>query len=670
MLKFTLTFLLGIFLISCSTAQFPYSSKNKKAVKLFEEAKKAPEEFFDPQRGPNFQKGIELASEAIVKDPLFWEAHLLVAEFYERTANHTQAIFHYKRALEIEPTHSVSGATHFYLATNQLAIGQYDEASQTIERFLRNPNAKETLIGPARQVQQNANFAKQAVKNPRPFKPINCGAGINTELPEYFPALTVDGKTMLFTRRLPDSRVQHFQAQEDFFISNHNGKEWQKAFPMPPNVNTLNNEGAPTLSPDGKSLIFVGCSDESGTYYGENREGKGSCDFFFTTRIGNRWTNPINLPGNVNTIHWETQPSLSADGKTLYFIRGIRDRSGKRDSDIYVSYLQQDGTWGTAQRLPNTVNTPYAEESVHIHPDGRTLYFASRGHVGMGGSDLFVTRLDDNGNWSKPENLGYPINTIYDENSLMVSANGEIAFFASNRDGGFGDLDIYYFELPQEIRPVKTLYFDGVVFDSQTKKAIPGHFQLTDIKTGKVMIISDADQIDGTFVVPLPINREYAISVTYKGYFPYSLNFNLLIPDGKDSYHLDIPLNPENSSNENILANVFFDLGKSNLRLESKVELDGFVAYLKKNPKINIELGGHTDSRGNKDDNLKLSNDRAKAVYEYLVNNGITAERLSFKGYGSTQPIISDAEIAKLNSEQEKEQAHQKNRRTVYKILP
>ena len=354
----------------------------------------------------------------------------------------------------------------------------------------------------------------------------------------------------------------------------------------------------------------------------------------------------------------------------MYFIRGIRDRSGKRDSDIYVSYLQQDGTWGTAQRLPNTVNTPYAEESVHIHPDGRTLYFASRGHVGMGGSDLFVTRLDDNGNWSKPENLGYPINTIYDENSLMVSANGEIAFFASNRDGGFGDLDIYYFELPQEIRPVKTLYFDGVVFDSQTKKAIPGHFQLTDIKTGKVMIISDADQIDGTFVVPLPINREYAISVTYKGYFPYSLNFNLLIPDGKDSYHLDIPLNPENSSNENILANVFFDLGKSNLRLESKVELDGFVAYLKKNPKINIELGGHTDSRGNKDDNLKLSNDRAKAVYEYLVNNGITAERLSFKGYGSTQPIISDAEIAKLNSEQEKEQAHQKNRRTVYKILP
>jgi hypothetical protein len=242
----------------------------------------------------------------------------------------------------------------------------------------------------------------------------------------------------------------------------------------------------------------------------------------------------------------------------LYFIRGIRDRSGKRDSDIYVSYLQSDGTWGTAQRLPNTVNTPFAEESVHIHPDGRTLYFASRGHVGMGGSDLFVTRLDDNGNWSKPENLGYPINTIYDENSLMVSANGEIAFFASNRQGGFGDLDIYYFELPQDIRPVRTLYFDGNVFDAITKKSIPGHFQLTDLKTGKVMIISDADPIDGSFVVPLPINREYAISVNYKGYLPYSLNFNLLIPDGKESYHLDIPLNPENSAVENVLANVFW----------------------------------------------------------------------------------------------------------------
>ncbi|MFM8242796.1 MAG: TolB family protein, partial [Crocinitomicaceae bacterium] len=219
--------------------------------------------------------------------------------------------------------------------------------------------------------------------------------------------------------------------QEDFFYSNFVENEWTKSIALPKNINTENNEGAPSIAPDGKGLIFVGCSDASGQYYGPNRTGKGSCDLFFTKKIGARWTDPVNLPGKINSANWETQPSLSADGKTLYFIRGVRGKDGKRNADIYVSFLQNDGTWGEARPLPNHVNTPQAEESVHIHPDGKTLYFASRGHIGMGGSDLYVTRLDENGNWSKPENLGYPINTLYDENSLMVSPTGEIAYFAS-----------------------------------------------------------------------------------------------------------------------------------------------------------------------------------------------------------------------------------------------
>jgi outer membrane protein OmpA-like peptidoglycan-associated protein len=251
----------------------------------------------------------------------------------------------------------------------------------------------------------------------------------------------------------------------------------------------------------------------------------------------------------------------------------------------------------------------------------------------------------------------------------MVSAKGEIAYLASNRPGGYGDLDIYYFNLPEEIKPTKTFYFDGLVFDIKTRKALAGHFQLIDIESGQVVIISDADKTDGSFMVALPINRDYAISVSYPGYFPYSLNFNLSIAEGQENYHIDIPLNPETSTTENVLSNVFFDRSQSSLRENSKIELLGLVLYLKQNPQHKIELGGHTDSRGNNNDNLILSSERAKSVYEFLVSNGIDANRLSYRGYGSTQTIISDIEIEKMMSNEEKEKAHQKNRRTVYKII-
>ena len=668
MIRFLLLMALFPAFISFTNAQFPYSSKSKKAIKLFEKARSAPmENFISETNLPDFKLGIDLANKAIEKDPNFWEAHVLAAELNEKNRDLEKAIFHYKKALYIHPTHSISSKTNFFLATCELKIGKYEDALKNIGVFILNPNAVEEWMSKAREMEANARFAIIALKNPIPFDPINLGEGINSIYPEYYPSITVDGKTMLFTRRLPINNASQFQ--EDFFVSESNEDEnWKKAIPMPSNVNTINNEGAPTISSDGKSLIFVACSDETGDY-GFDRFGYGSCDLFYTKKLGNKWLNPINLPGNVNSNNWETQPSLSADGNTLYFIRGVRNKNGKKDSDIYFSKLQNDGKWSAAERLPNTINTPYAEESVHIHPDGKTLYFASRGHVGMGGSDLFVSRMDKKGNWSKAENLGYPINTLFDENSLMVSANGDIAYFASNRTGGYGDLDIYYFNLPKEIQPAKTFYFDGLVFDLKTRKALAGHFQLIDIESGQVVIISDADKIDGSFMVALPINRDYAISVSYPGYFPYSLNFNLSIPDGQENYHLDIPLNPETSEVENVLSNVFFDVNQSKIRETSKIELLEFVAYLKENPQHKIELGGHTDSRGNSNDNLILSSERAKSVYDFLVSNGIDGSRLTYKGYGSTQAIVSDIEIEMMTSDDEKEKAHQKNRRTVYKII-
>ncbi|WP_343632579.1 OmpA family protein [Fluviicola sp.] len=665
--------LLVLFLLamaSCSTAQMTYSTKNKKAIELYEQARNEPGKSVDPRtHGPNFAGAISLLDKALEKDPNFWEAHMVEAEMYEELNQPYKAIEHYRKAIAINPNPTSGGAVYFYLGTMEYSVGEYENAAKSLTEFTKAKGAHPENVARANQLINDCAFAIEAMKNPTQFKPVNLGPGVNTKDAEYFPTITVDGKTLLFTRRIEDKRVPVYGEQEDFYVSNLSTfKTWETAIPMPKNINTVRNEGAPTISADGRNLIFVACDDESGSY-GEGRKGKGSCDLFYTKRLGNQWVDPVNLPGAINTGNWETQPSLSADGKTLYFVRRVMTKSGIPDSDIYTSTLKDDGTWNTPVRLPSTINTPYMEESVLIHPDGKTLYFSSQGHRGMGGLDIFVSRMNDKGEWGQAENLGYPINSSADENSLLVSADGEIAFFASDREGGFGKLDLYYFVLPEKFRPVKTLYFDGLVFDAVTKKPLPGKFSLVNIKTGVEVIKSEADQVNGTFTVSLPINEEYALSVSYPGYTFYSQNFNMTVADNQESFHMDVPMNPIVAGPPTALRNVFFDLDKATLRPESYVELNKLRDFLKANPAIKIEIGGHTDTRGDEAANLKLSDARAKSVKDYLIQQGIEATRLSSKGYGETMPIFTDEAIAKMTKESEKEKAHQENRRTEYKIL-
>ncbi|GAB5418672.1 MAG: OmpA family protein [Crocinitomicaceae bacterium] len=668
MSKLISSFLVAILLVSCAEAQVGYSTKDKKAIKFFEIGQKAPNEAREEgAMKPNYQAGIDYMQKALDRDPNFVEAHLLKAELHEYKMEYDLAIEHYEKSLAINPNFLRSGVTYFYLGNLQHAQGQYDEAIKNLDLYISMRGANPELQSKAVFIRANAAFAKNAIANPLPFDPINVGPGINTENPEYFPTITVDGETILFTRRIKDGRVQgRFKEQEDFFVSELANKTWQKATPMPTNVNTVNNEGAPTIAADGRTLIFVGCADPYGSY-GENRGGRGSCDLFITKKLGSRWTDPKNLPGTLNSMHWETQPSLSSDGKTLYFIRGIRGRNATNNSDIYVSHLMPNGDWSTPEKLPDHINTPDREESVMIHPDGKTLYFASRGHVGMGGSDIYVTRKDANGNWSKPENLGYPINTKYDENSLMVGPDGEVAFFASDREGGYGGLDIYYFTMPENMRPTKTLYFEGLVYDATNKNPLPGKFQLIDIETGEEVIYSEADALSGEFTVTLPVDREYALNVSYPGYAFYSDNFNMLEPEGLEAFHKDVPMIPLGNETGIPLANVFFDLNKATLRKKSFVELDKLVAFMKENPTFKFEIGGHTDSRGS--NNQELSDNRAKAVMDYLISKNIESTRLTSKGYASSKPINTDAEIEAINDEVKKEAAHQQNRRVEYKIL-
>jgi outer membrane protein OmpA-like peptidoglycan-associated protein len=652
--------------IGCTTAQYTYSSKDKKAIELLKKGQEAARS--------SYAEATTYALKAIVKDPNFWEAHLFAGEMFEYQKKNKEAIYHYREALRINPTHSPSGGTYFYLGALEYATNDFENAKKDLNKYITFKNADPKQIQAAREILEACDKAIEALKNPEKFEPVNLGPGVNTADPEYFPTITVDGKTLLFTRRIHDDKVPGpMKEQEDFYVSNLTQyNAWGTAVAMPENINTVRNEGAPTIAADGRSLIFVACAMGDVQDYGPGREGAGSCDMFVTKRMGNNWTNPTNLAGKINTLSWESQPSLSADGRTIYFIRRVSGRGMEADADVFMSKLQDDGSWGVATRLPNTINTPYPEESVLIHPDGKTLYFASRGHKGFGGLDLYVSRMDAAGNWGPAENLGYPINTAADENSLLVSADGEIAFFASDRPGGYGKLDIYYFIMPERIRPTKTLYFDGLVYDVTTpnKKPIPGKFTLIDIKTGKEIVHSEADPLTGAFTVSLPINCEYVLNVSYPGYNFFSQNFNMTVPDNQEVVHMDVPMVPISSPGIPVtLKNVFFDLSKATLRPESFIELNKLRDFLKSNPTLRIEIAGHTDTRGDAVENQKLSEARAKSVMDYLIAQGIDAKRLTSNGYGETKPIITDEAIAKMTTDKEKEKAHQENRRTEYVIL-
>ncbi len=629
-------------------AQLPrgvYTSTNKKAIAAFESAIKY-------YQASNDSKAKEEALKAIEKDANFAEPHLLLAEIYQTKKQIQEAIDEYAKGITISPTFNLS---NFYnVARLEISIGKYEDAKKDFELFLKkrniNPDAKEL----AEINLDNCNFAIEAMKHPVPFEPKNIGEAINSAYDEYFPAITADDQLFLYTR---NDRTEKIPLQEDFFVSKKIDGVWTPSIPVT-GINTPGNEGAPSFSADGELLFFTACDEMRSGNYGANRRGYGDCDIFYCMKIGDKWTRAENLGPAINTKAWETQPSFSSDGKTLYFISNRQ--GGYGDADIWYSTLQEDGRWGNAVNIGNKINTPGKEESVFIHPDGKTLYFSSNGHIGMGGLDIYVSRKDDKGDWGTPVNLGYPINTYDDENSLLVNGRGDLAYFASNRPGGFGGLDLYQFELYDAVRPGKITYVKGKVFDAKTKAPLGAYFELIDLESSKTIIPSDANSGNGEFLVTLPVNKNYALNVSQACYLFYSENFSLKeITDNTKPYTMDIPLQPIDTGNVVELKNIFFETAKFDLKPESKVELDKLVSFLNLNKTIRIELSGHTDNVGDKKMNQTLSQNRAKSVYDYLITNGIDAKRLTYKGYGDTKPKV------KNNSDENRAL----NRRTEFKVI-
>ncbi len=619
-----------------------FSTKSKKAIKLFVSGQNS-------YRMEKYGEAEASFKAAIEKDPGFVEAYLTLAQMYEETGRDTSAISYYNKALDIDAGKYPSA--FFYVAELEFGNGLYKDALNHYSEYIKVKNINKENKATSFKHIEDCKFAIKAIANPVPFKPVNLGSNVNTDRDEYFPCLTADNQTLLFTRLLAAPGT-FTGKQEDFFVSYNNGNEWSQAKNIGPPINSDRNEGAPSLSVDGNTLIFTACEGLNG--YENGRRGYGRCDLFVSTRNGVSWTTPYNIGKPVNSRYWESQPSLSSDGKTLYFLSNRND-----NYDIYVTELDEHNEWTEPVMLGPNINTGGYEGSVFIHPDNQTLYFSSDGHVGMGKLDIFYSRRDSLGNWGEAVNLGYPINTHKSENSILISADGELAMFASDRPEGSGGLDLYAFQLYDIAKPQPVTYMKGIVFDSETKKKLQARFELIDLKTGKTVMQSYSNKGNGEFLVCLPTNHDYALNVSKNGYLFYSENFNLTGEHSlTEPVHKDIPMKPIKVGESVVLKNIFFETDKYDLKSESRIELDKLFELLKENPQVRIEISGHTDNVGSEQYNMELSKNRAKAVYDYLITKGIDPERLSYKGYGEAMPVDSnDTESGRHN-----------NRRTEFKV--
>ncbi len=639
-----LTFIVLLFFTGHSFAQSnntPLTSTSKKAVRSYYEAM----DFFEKKL---YDKVVDKLQNAIESDTNFIEAYLMLGDVESYRKNIDKSIYCYKKAISIDPDFFPNAG--YILGNMFLPEGKYEEALEGFEIAHRQKKLnveKQKLIS---NKINSCKFAINAIANPVPFEPQSLGDSINSPYDDYVNAITADNQFLYITVKAPKGNVDGREIlEEDFYYSYSQNSIWKKVVPLGPPVNTSGNEGALCISPDGMDMYFAGCNRE---------DGMGSCDIYHAKRNGRNWTIPGNTGKSLNSVKWDTQPSVSSDGKTLYFTSNRP--GGKGSSDIWSSVFQSDGTWSVPQNLGDSINTTELEMNPFIHPDGKTLYFASQGHIGMGGFDLFVSRKKADGTWSTPLNLGYPINTFSDEINFIVNAKGDKAYFSSDKLGGSGKIDIYYFDLYKEIRPELVRYMKGKVYNAETHKPLEAEFELIDLTTGKIVVNSHSEPVLGEFLVTLPPDQEYALHVNRKGYLFYSENISMKSGHFSDKPFLkDIPLQPIKSGEIVVLNNVFFETDRFELKPESFIELDRLVYLLKNNPNIRIELSGHTDNIGSEKHNLDLSQSRAKVVYDYLISKSISAGRLQYKGYGESKPVSSN----------ESEEGRRVNRRTEFVVL-
>jgi len=621
-----------IFIFS-SQAIAQETTKSRRAAKAYREAKSC----LAVQDYNNAKISLD---EALLLDDRFVEAWILLGDVNIGLGDKKNGIEAYRNSIPLAPRFSFP--MYYRLAIVEHSLGDYSEALQHIRKYLTSKNISEKYRKKANVLKKSCEFSISAMRSPVTFNPDNLGANINSEADEYLPALSADGSTLIFTR---SKKVDGFR-NEDFYLSYNNTDDWQLAENLGKPINTPQNEGAQCITADGLTLYFTACS---------RNDSYGRCDIYESNFVNDKWTDPVNLGENINTENWESQPAISADGRQLFFVSNRPGGIGGKD--IWVSYKNAIGTWTKAKNLGKDINTSKDDISPFLHWDNQTLYFASKGFLGMGGFDIFLSRLDESGNWGTVKNIGYPINSPSDENSLIVAKDGRTAYFASAYfNDGRSDLDLYTFDLPQESRAREVAYVQGVITDSKTRKPIKAEIELVDLQSGRSYKSSQSDA-DGNYMLCLPSDAEYALTVSKKNYLFYSENIHL---KQEGSILLkNFKLQALEVGEQVRLDNIFFELEAYKLKDESATELNKIIQFMESNPFLVVEIGGHTDNSGSKNYNLDLSQQRAASVKNAIIQRGLKSNRIQIKGYGMSEPLNSNSS--------EEERAI--NRRTELKII-
>lgn len=601
--------------------QYNLSTKSKRAAEYFAEA----DQF--RVRG-EYDEALEWLDRAIKKDKDFYEAYLQKGLILKSQGKlqEARAVLEEMAGLP-HPNHA---PTYFELADLYIELGEYAAARENAQKFLDLNPRNQQRRADAQQIIDNADFALENAALVANFDPHPLPKEVNVFPMQYFPVVTVDGKSIIYTRRNGITMAY----DEDLVIARKNSDgTWQAPESLSPNINSSFNEGTCTISADGRRLIFTSCL---------GRKGYGSCDLFITEKEGDEWSEPRNLGNKVNGPEWDSQPALSPDGRTLFFVSNRKGGVGNRD--IWMSTLDADDQWTEAVNMGSAINTAAEDVSPFIHPNNRTLYFASNGRTGFGGYDIYYTERTSEG-WSEPENFGAPVNTGEDQVSLFITADGQKGYY-SLEDQSNPEVKsvIYEFDIPAELQvSSRASYVFGRVTDAETGEVIEADIELYDLETDEQVGLVRSDPVTGEYLIVLAEGSQYALYVSQKNYLFTSLSFTYEKDENLEPVRKDISLTPIRAGSKTTLNNIFFETDKYELQERSRTELNKVVRFMVKNPDIRIEISGHTDDVGADDYNLTLSERRAKAVFDYLTQNGVEANRMEFRGFGEKRPAVPNS---------------------------